>query len=146
MNPNSHIYSKYYKDKISTPIITWAVINFTANQRFELKFLSMNSEWRQGVWLCASDGIEMYDERYKSVNLWLDNSPPSVVFRPYSEFGVFHFYNIWENENGRGSQSHSSGMLMEEQSETMIFNCKDIDTESNLEFSKLRFSITPLDS
>lgn len=49
---------------------------------------------------------------------------------------------MWDKGKGPDSQSHTSGMLLEEQGKLLTYYCNDIGFETN--FDKLIFSIEKL--
>lgn len=60
----------------------------------------------------------------------------------YTEDGCLSIYNMWDKGKGPESQSHTSGMLIEENGDVITYNCNDIGFETN--FDKLVFSIEKL--
>ena len=104
-------------------------------------FLFINSHWRQGVRLGADPGILINGEIHRSVHLWQDNSPPSIEMTIMAGDGHLHVYNIWDSGRGIGheSQSHTAGMLVEEDGNVRTYRCHDIGNAPD--FSKLIFSL-----
>jgi len=56
--------------------------------------------------------------------------------------GLLSFYNIWDDGDGRESQAHTSGMIVEQKNKVLIYHCNDYGFETD--FNKLVFSIEKL--
>jgi len=121
-------------------VIKWDVVQVNRGQPIRLTFLSVNSPWRQGVRLGAHPGI-VYGEVHQGLQLWQDNSPTVVEMTVSSDDGRLHVYNIWDSHRGYGaeSQSHTSGMLVEQAGHVRTYRCHDIGDVPD--FSKLVFSL-----
>jgi hypothetical protein len=121
--------------------IHWDVVEINNEQAVRLTFLSVNSSWRQGVWLRSDPGITIDGEMHHSLQLWQDDSPSMVEMMVSAENGRLHVYNIWDSHRGYGleSQSHTSGMLVEQTGKVRTYRCHDIG--NNPDFSKLVFSL-----
>lgn len=136
------IFSKGFRERGRNDVIKWESQPISNGQEVKVRFVSKNSPHRQGIWLRTDCGIEVMDNLYKSISLWEDTAPKESVIKCYTENGFLSFYNIWEDEDGRDSQSYSSGMLFEQKGSELVYNCNDYDFNTN--FDKLVFSIEKL--
>lgn len=137
--PTSSLISKVLTGRDGRPVIKWEVLEFGASDGGEIRFISKNSDWRQGLWLHCGDGFSLAGRVFKSIELWSDNSPANVGFAMPSEGGVLHIYNIWDRGRGRESQSHTSGMQLEINGGLRRYGCNDIGFEPD--YSKLIFEL-----
>ena len=139
--PATSMENKVLSDTCGRKAIMWDVIEIKGEQVVRLTFLSVNSRWRQGVWLRSDPGITIHGEMHHSLQLWQDNSPSVVEMMVSAEDGRLHVYNIWDSHRGYGreSQSHTSGMLIEQTGNVRTYQCHDIGTTPD--FSKLVFSL-----
>jgi hypothetical protein len=135
--PSRRIYNKAFKD--ITDVVLIDIFPVKNGEVIELTFELKNSNWRQGVWLAGDHGLEINDERIKSTELWYDSSPATVTIKCFTSNGLLTVYNIWEDARGRNSQSHSSGMLLEELPLGRRYRCNDIGFQTK--FDKVVFRI-----
>jgi hypothetical protein len=120
-------------------VILWDVFRVQDGEKLRLIFESINSDWKQGVWMMCDKGIDVNDLHGKSVDIWFDKSPTIVSFVCNTDNGFLSIYNIWDRGLGRNSQSHSSGMLIEDLPNGRRYRCNDIGFDT--EFDKLVFMI-----
>lgn len=130
------IYNKVFEKK---EVISWDVFPVSGGETVSLTFESKNSEWSQGVWLMCDMGVEIDGLLCKSVMLWYETAPNQVKVKCYTESGLLNVYNIWNRGNGPASQTHTSGMLIEEISKGRRYRCNDIGLQTD--FDKLVFKI-----
>ncbi|WP_054950186.1 hypothetical protein [Numidum massiliense] len=123
-------------------VILWEAQPVSNGQEVKVRFICKNSPRRQGIWLRTDQGIEVMGNLYKSISLWEDTAPKESVIKCYTKNGLLSFYNIWEGEYGRSSQSYSSGMLLEQKGNELIYSCNDYGFDTD--FDKLVFSIGKL--
>ncbi|MEI5908418.1 hypothetical protein WAK64_15315 [Bacillus spongiae] len=90
----------------------------------------------------TDEGIEIEGQMCPSLVLWEDTAPKEVMIKCFTDNGVLSFYNIWDKGTGRQSQLHTSGMLISESDNRLIYHCNDIGFDTN--FDKLVFSIEKL--
>lgn len=134
--------SKGFNDKGKEGVIKWEIQSVADGQEVKITFQSKNSPYRQGIWLKTDKGIEVMGQKFTSIELWEDTAPKEILLKCFTNNGSLSFYNIWDKGEGKKSQSYSSGMLVEQQDNKMIYNCNDIGFETN--FDKLVFSIEKL--
>jgi hypothetical protein len=136
------IYSTGFVERGRSVVIKWEVMRVEDGDDLSLQFESVESTWRQGVWLQTDSGLLVNGIKAPSVTLWQDTAPVVVQFTCFTRNGFLSFYNIWHSgrdESERESQSYSSGMLAEEFSGGCRYYCNDIGFDT--EFRKLVFSI-----
>jgi hypothetical protein len=104
-----------------------------------LTFESKNSEWSQGVWLMCDKGVEINGLFAKSAFLWYETAPKQIPVKCYTETGFLNIYNVWDRGKGPNSQSHTSGMLIEEIENGRRYRCNDIGLPTN--FDKVIFTL-----
>ena len=120
-------------------VILWDVFPVIDGSEINLVFESKNPEWMQGVWLMCDGGIVINNRESESIEIWFDHSPQEVTFTCNTDNGLLSIYNIWDRGLGSNSQSHSSGMLVENVLNGRRYFCNDIGFET--EFDKLVFRI-----
>lgn len=113
------------------PVLNREILQFT--------FDSINSNWRQGVWLACDKGIEVNGQEIKSALIWYDTSPKIFQFQCISQNGLLAVHNIWDKGQGWRSLSHTSGMLIESLPLGKRYCCNDIGFETK--FDKVVFRI-----
>lgn len=133
------IYSKAFADRGINGIVKWDVLPVRDGERLRLVFESTNAAMRQGVWLKCDRGIEIDGECHASVSLWCDTAPEKVAFICHSSDGKLSVYNIWEDHGRRSSQSHTSGMRVDDLPNGRRYGCNDIGFETA--FDKIVFRI-----
>ncbi|WP_129691582.1 hypothetical protein [Gottfriedia acidiceleris] len=142
---NERILNNTFAEKGLDNVIIWDVRKINDGQLIKVKFISKGSQHRQGVWLRTNKGIEIPDvsnDVHPSVSIWEDTAPQEVICKCHTNDGNLSIYNIWDDGNGRESQSYSSGMIVEEQDGKFIYKCNDYGFETN--FDDLVFSIEKL--
>jgi len=118
------------------------VFHVNDGELLRLTFESVNSTWRQGVWLKTDDHLVVNQHQCPSLELWQDTAPREVLIECHTKNGRLHLYNTWDSGRGLGmeSQSWSSGMLVDElPNGGKRYCCNDIGLDTS--FSKLIFRI-----
>jgi hypothetical protein len=115
------------------------VFPITNEEIITLIFEEKNSEWKQGVWIGCDNGIEINGQHMSNATLWYETAPNQVFIKCFALNGLLMVYNVWDRGMGRNSQSHSSGMLIEDLPLGRRYKCNDIGFETN--FNKLVFRI-----
>lgn len=118
----------------------WDVLKIDNEQTIKLTFISKNSKNRQGVRLGIDVGegyIEVNGLKSKSIELWVDTAPKEVLCKCVSSEDLLSVYNIWDKGKGRQSQLLTSGMILEEKDNKIIYYCNDYGFETD--FDKLVF-------
>jgi hypothetical protein len=134
------LYNDAFTDR--DDVILWDVLPVRDGEKLKLVFESKKSDWEQGVRLATDLGIKADDWAGKGVRLWYGHSPREVVIECHTQDGFLSVYNIWDRGHGPDSQSHTSGMLVEEIPNGRRYRCNDIGFET--EFDKLIFRIEQL--
>ncbi len=133
------IYNKAFADRGRENVILWDVQKVENGQLIKVTFMGKNSPYHQGIRLATDIGIEVNGQVYPSIMLWEHTAPKEVICRCLTNDGLLSIYNIWDEGDGRESQAHSSGMLLEEKDNILIYHANDYGFETN--FDKLVFSI-----
>lgn len=141
--PGARVLNRAMTESEGQEVVKLDVLPVAGSQRLRVSFESVNSNWRQGVWL-ATDGILRVNEvEAPQLVLWQDTAPAVVDVDVIETDGILRFHNVWDSGRARGhheSHSATSGMLVEPAGEdTYRFRCNDIGY--NPEFDKLVFTI-----
>ena len=131
------IYNKAFGE--NSDILLWDVFPINNEDVMILSFESKNSDFMQGVWLMCDEGIEVNGTLGKSIMLWYETAPKTVTLKCYTKNGFVNIYNIWDRGHGPNSQSHTSGMIVEETPTGRRYRCNDIGFATN--FDKLVFTL-----
>jgi hypothetical protein len=131
------IFNKAFENR--SDVIKWDVQKITDGQKIKIKIISTNSNKKQGIRIALDKGIEIQGNIYQSLQLWEDTIPEEVICTCHTEDGLLSVYNMWDKGKGPDSQSHTSGMLLEELNNVLIYRCNDIGFETN--FDKIVFTI-----
>jgi hypothetical protein len=135
------LYNEDFKvEKGLDKVILWEVLEIQDGEKIKITFLNKVSNNRQGIWLATDKGISVNNLTLPQIDLWEDTAPKEeTTITCYTDVGLLSFYNIWDNGNGRNSQVDSSGMIVEEKGNKLIYRCNDYGFDTN--FEKLIFSI-----
>lgn len=137
------IYNTIFEDNEN--VIHWEVLNINKQQEFNVKFISTNSKYRQGIRLAIDAGegyIEINDVRAKELYLWEDTVLQLINVKCVSEEGVLSVYNVFDlgkERGGRRSQVDSCGMIVKQSKNIYRYHCNDVGFETS--FDKLVFEI-----
>jgi hypothetical protein len=146
--------SKHWRERVGTErlknkaftnrddVILWDIFEVEDGEELRLTFESKESEWMQGVWLMCNNGISVNDELQPSVYFWYFDPSVSWDFTCHTSNGYLSIYNAWDRGLGPNSQSHSSGMLVEDLPNGKRYHCNDIGFDT--EFDKVVFRIERL--
>lgn len=136
------IYNQSFPNR--NDVILWDVQKISNEQLLKVTFVSTNPPRRQGIRLATDKGIEVNGQISPAIRLWEDTAPKEILCKCYTNDGLLSIYNIWdEQNNGFGSsQADSSGMLLEEKGNILIYRCNDYGFKTN--FDSLVFSIEKL--
>ena len=131
---------------VDKEIIKWEVLTINYKQRLKVRFVSVNSENRQGIRLAIDVGkgiLNTNNVTGRSFELWEDECPKEFELECLSDEGYLSVYNIFERyERGlmrKYSQMDYSGMILEQEGNIYRYRCND--TGKNTEFNKLVFEI-----
>ena len=137
------IYNTIFEDHEN--VVHWEVLNIKNQQEFNLKFISTNSKYRQGIRLAIDVGegyIEINNIRAKELYLWEDTVLQLTNVKCVSEEGLLSVYNVFDlgkERGGRRSQVDSCGMIVKQSDNIYRYHCNDVGFETN--FDKLIFEI-----
>ena len=136
----------YNRNFIDKEIIKWDVLDISSKQRLKVKFISVNSENRQGIRVAIDAGkgiLTLNGVLGQEFYLWEDECPQEFEIECDSDEGFLSVYNVFErNEHGimrRHSQMDYSGMILERNGNIYRYKCND--TGKNTNFDKLIFEI-----
>lgn len=139
------IYNKNFED-FKCEIIRWEVLSIHNKQRLKVRFISVNSENRQGIRIAIDTGkgtLTTNGVSGRAFELWEDECPKEIEMECNSDEGYLSVYNIFARvENGisqRNSQMAFSGMILEQKGNIYRYRCND--TGRNTNFDKLVFEI-----
>ena len=114
------IYNKNFVE-VEKEITRWEVLSVSNKQHLKVRFISTNSENRQGIHIAIDVGKGMLIANGvtgKAFDLWVDECPKEFEMECTSDEGYLSVYNIFErNEQGimrRNSQMAYSGMILEQ--------------------------------
>lgn len=133
------LYNKEFAAIGIADIVLWDVVSVADEEVVRIRFDSVNSKYRQGIWLRTDGGIEIEGQRYASVDLWYDTAPKEVLCTCHTKNGCLSVYNIYMESGHRMSQTASSGMRIEEFNNGRTYCCNDVGFETN--FDTLIFHI-----
>ena len=110
-------------------------------QQLRIVFESVNSNWRQGVYLTTDATFEVNGQTIKkAMVLWQDTAPREVVLRIKSKKGVCLIKNVWDTGNGAMDSGHNgAAMIVEEQEGYRRYRCND--GRANDDFDDLVFCL-----
>lgn len=137
--PNKKILNQDLSSE-TQEVILWDVIEIGNAKELTLQFISTNSQNRQGVWVCAEQGLKVNGISSPSFTIWSDTAPESTTIEIAEDAMLLHIYNIWDSGRGRSSQSYSSGMILSRDGDRLRYQCQDYGLECD--FSKLVFEIS----
>ncbi|MDH0865431.1 hypothetical protein [Mitsuaria sp. GD03876] len=136
--------SKAFTEAGQPDVVKWEVLPVTDGERLCLVFESARAGGRHGVWLMTDAGLVVNGQRAPSMDIWQDSAPQIVEITVGTSAGALHLYNIWDTGDGRGSQSWSSGMRVEELPTGRRYRCNDIGFDGP--FDDLVFRIERMSS
>jgi hypothetical protein len=144
------LYNEYFEEQ-QDKVILWEVLPIQNNGRIKVRFLSVNSDNRQGIRLAIDAGkgsLTINGESAKQFDLWEDTCPKEFEVKCESDEGYLSVYNIfeeldWTGKKRRNSQMPYSGMILEQSGNTYRYSCNN--AKLNSEFDKLVFEIELLD-
>ena len=146
------VYSKNFD---GDEVIKWEVLNLHEKQDIVLRFISKNSDNRQGIFIgfLGCEGtidIEVEEKKdfYKGGDFWEDVLPKELKLTCKSNDGLLSIYNIYERKdekpkiNGlktRYSQMDFQGMKVEQNGRVYRYYCNHATKDSP--FDALVFEI-----
>ncbi len=139
--PKERVINSAFKEKGRENVVKIEIFSINDGEVLKLTFESINSPWRQGVWMKTDEHLLVDKQQCPSIELWNDTAPKEVMIKCHTKSGRLHLYNIWDSGRGMGieSQSWSSGMIVEEIENGRRYCCNDIGFQRS--FDKLVFRI-----
>ncbi|MBQ1670171.1 MAG: hypothetical protein IKQ23_07675 [Treponema sp.] len=138
-------YNSNFGD-VEKEIIKWEVLSIQKKQLVKVRFISVNSENRQGIRIAIDAGkgtLTINGVSGRAFELWEEDCPKEFEIECSSDEGYLSVYNIFErNEQGlmrKYSQMDFSGMILEQSGNIYRYSCND--TGRNTNFDKLVFEI-----
>ncbi|WP_168217223.1 hypothetical protein [Aeromicrobium chenweiae] len=114
--------------------------------QFKITFISWSDKRRQGIWFGTEGLLEFPDTGLTSpqMTLWTDTAPAEFQIDVLETDGLLRFYNIWDEGEGRGSESlvDYSGMVVDHDGGVATYRCQDFGREPH--FSSLAFTMESL--
>lgn len=140
------IYNKNFTD-VEEDIILWEVLAINNKQHIKVRFISVNSENRQGIRVAIDTGKGMLITNGvtgKAFVLWVDECPKEFEIECTSDEGYLSVYNIfeqkdWTGRNNTYSQMDYSGMILEKKENIYRYKCNNAELIDD--FDKLVFEI-----
>jgi hypothetical protein len=133
------VLSNAFKDIGRGDVVKIEAFSIHDGESLRLTFESVNSPWRQGVWMKTDSYVVVNGQRCPSIELWQGVAPNEIVIECHTYNGCLQLYNIWDKGNGRDSQSWTAGMLVDELPNGRRYRCNDIGFDTH--FDKLIFRI-----
>ena len=135
--------SEALSNELGREVVKLETLPISDGQFVRLTFEGGASPWRQGVRLATEGVLNVNGVQAPQLDLWLDSAPSVVEVRCESTDGLLRLYNIWQpgRRPGVESQSHTSGMLVEElEGGSRRYRCNAIGF--NPDFDKLIFRVS----
>lgn len=105
------------------------IILFSKNVNVKVTFLSVRSEWRQGIVLQTKGNFEVNGQIINhKVVLWEHTAPKEVELIVKSKDQMLFIYNVWNIGDGVMHYGHNGGALFTEYSNdgsSIIYYCND---------------------
>lgn len=137
--PRERVLNTAFSDEGVDGVVKIDVFPIQDGDVLELVIESVNSTWRQGVWLRSDNGMLINGQQCPSATIWQDTAPDRVRMQCKTKDGCLHIYNVWDRGMGKDALAWSSGMLVEELANGRRYRCNDIGFETL--FNKLVFRI-----
>lgn len=111
---------------------------------FNVEFVSVNSEWKQGIVFQTTGEFEVNGQNLPNkIVLWQHTSPKEVEIIVKSKDKTIFIYNVWDTGDGAMHYGHNGGALFIEQvNVNKIYYCND--GHPNDDFDDLVFTIVGL--
>lgn len=139
------IYNSYFKNN-ENEIIKWEVLTIKNKQKIKVRFISTNSDNRQGIRLAIDAGkgtLTTNGVTGRGFELWEDECPKEFELECTSDEGYLSVYNIFEKYTQgtmmRRSYMDYSGMILEQNGNIYRYKCNNATLKDD--FDKLIFEI-----
>jgi len=140
--PAERVLNRTLTDDLGVPVIRFEVLPIATGETLRIAFASQTGDWRQGVWLAVNGMLDIAGRIESQFTIWTDTAPREFdVHVVETTDGMLRLYNVWDSKRGirRESQSHTSGMLKEEDGARITYRCNDIGFHPR--FDKLVFEL-----
>ena len=132
---------------LNEKVIRWEVLPIQSKQRVKVRFLSVNSDNRQGIRIAIDAGkgsLKVNGVSAREFNLWENECPKEFEIECESDEGYLSIYNIFEELDWGGvmreySQMPYMGMRLTQSGNVYRYSCNSDILGS--EFDKLVFEI-----
>ena len=92
--PKEPVLNLAFSEKGRDNVVKVDVVSIRDGQVLKLTFESVNSPWRQGVWLKTDEYLPVNHQKSPSIQIWQDTAPAEVVLECHTRNGYLHLYNI----------------------------------------------------
>ena len=148
--PKERVINSHLSEVGHAAVVMIDVLSVMEGSVVRIVFESVDSPWRQGIWLATSGALRVNDVESEQLTLWQDTAPQVVEVEIVDTDGVLTFYNVWDSGRYPGyesqgltlgeSQSATSGMVVSEVGDGRLrYGCNDIGYDPT--FEKLVFTI-----
>ena len=119
------IYNREFAKIGMNDVVLWDVMPIKHDQRLQLIFESVGNERSQGVRLATKPDIIFEGKAYAAVKFWYGGQPNPIELKCRSRDGLLSIYNFFFDGHSEVSQTHTSGMLVEEIPSGRRYRCND---------------------
>ena len=140
------LYNEYFEE-LNEKVILWEALPIQSKQRVKVRFLSVNSDNRQGIRIAIDAGkgsLTINGVSARQFDLWENECPKEFEIECESDEGYLSIYNIFEELDWEGvmmefSQLPYMGMILEQSGNVYRYSCNDARLDS--EFDVFVFEI-----
>ena len=140
------LYNNHFEE-LNEKVILWESLPIQSKQRIIVRFLSVNSDNRQGIRIAIDAGkgsLTLNGASARQFFLWENECPKEFEIECESDEGYLSIYNIFERMDWAGvmrrcSQFSYSGMLLEQSGNIYRYSCNNATLDSK--FDELVFEI-----
>ncbi|NIA57089.1 hypothetical protein HAV22_26045 [Massilia sp. TW-1] len=124
--PREAILSKAFQERRRSDVFKWDVYPIDEQCVLRLVFESWKETCRHGLRLAVEGSLMVNGHVSSSIEIWADTAPREVRIAVLDSTGRLSVYNLWDAGQGKQSQSHTSGMLIEPLPKGRRYRCNDI--------------------
>jgi|GEM_PF-1034965 len=137
--PPERVYNSAFAERGREGVVKIEALPIRGGEQIRLRFESVDSPWRQGVWMVTQGHLIVNNQASSAMEIWQDTAPSEIPIECRTLSGILHLYNIWDRQGRRNSLSWSSGMLVQDLPNGRRYHCNDIGFDT--EFNKLVFCV-----